>query len=459
VPTTPDTVARYRAIFEQFLLTPIELEREEALLAATELSKETLPRRVSMDEILTLHQAVQRSVAQDWAGQPAGSAKRQAHGALAEGASAPLATALLLPHLLADQARAERRWHKEHGKLAAIFGQTADMILVFDASGHLEYLNPAFEKATGWPLSIAATPGGAYWPDGLAAGITGRHRLLQQRSDGSEFLASWSISSIYADDGELQCRVCIGRDVTLQRKIEEGMRENDKLRAVATLAAGVAHDFNNLLGSMLGLAELCQVEAVPGSRQAANLEGIVQASRKAATLVGQLLSFARQTPVHFQPVSLRRFLSDSQPLLAAGLPADVQLSIDVGEALPVDADVVQLEQVLLNLVKNAAYAMRQSGGLVRIVADRTPGSDREEPAHWARIAVIDQGDGIDPEVLPRIFDPFFSTKPVGEGTGLGLAAARGIVEAHGGRIEARSTPGTSTTFTLLLPLREAAPAP
>jgi signal transduction histidine kinase len=241
---------------------------------------------------------------------------------------------------------------------------------------------------------------------------------------------------------------------------EEGLRQNDKLRAVATLAAGVAHDFNNLLGSIVGLAELCALQAAPGSTQARNLAGILQASRHAAGLVGQLLSFARESPMQRRAVPVATLLAGSEPLLAASLPRGQVLRLQVLQDSRVAVDAAQIEQVLLNLVKNAGQAAGADAGQaeVLLVADLAPADQRlDGGAPTARLRVIDHGPGIAADVLPRIFEPFFTTKPVGEGTGLGLAAAHGIARHHGGALTVHSQPGVETVFSLLLPVLPAGP--
>ncbi|MCW7541921.1 ATP-binding protein [Aquabacterium sp. A7-Y] len=257
-------------------------------------------------------------------------------------------------------------------------------------------------------------------------------------------------------------------DVTDQQQLDERLRDHDKLQAITQLAAGVAHDFNNLLGSMIGLAELCQADATPGSRQLRNLGRIVDAGEKAAALVRQLLDFARQTPQRLETVSLAQLVERCRALLAAGLPLGVCVAIRVDEDCRVEVDQAQLEQCLLNLVNNAAYAMRRGGGQVRLTVDviETP-PDLVDAGHatprMARLRIADSGEGIPPELLSKIFEPFFTTKPVGEGTGLGLAAVHGIVAHHGGQVLVQSEPGAGTVVSVLLPpappAREPTPSP
>jgi signal transduction histidine kinase len=281
------------------------------------------------------------------------------------------------------------------------------------------------------------------------------HRALQA---GGRFAVQWSVTPILGRAGDVRSYVCVGRDVTREEQIECGLRENDKLRAVAVLAGGIAHDFNNLLGSILGLAELCEIEAPPGTRLARNSGRIGLAAGKAATLVRQLLDFSRQTPATLEPTRISELIAHAGGLLRAALPPDVTLSTTVAEDSTVRIDLVQMEQVLLNLTRNAAQAMGNRGGEIRIVVDRAePGRGHAAVgamanARHARLRVADNGEGIAPEAMPKIFEPFFTTKPVGEGAGLGLAAVHGIIGSHDGVIEVASEAGTGTTFSLYLPL-------
>jgi signal transduction histidine kinase len=196
------------------------------------------------------------------------------------------------------------------------------------------------------------------------------------------------------------------------------------------------------------------MDAVAETTQSRNLQRIIDAAGKAGALVRQLLDFSRQTPPQMEALRLSALLARTRPLLAAALPPGVQLQAQADADSLVQLDPSQMEQVLLNLVNNAAHAMRRDGGTVRIVVDHGEGGLGMPP--MARLRVIDSGEGIAPALLPKIFEPFFTTKPVGVGTGLGLAAVHGIVTRHGGQIAVASEPGHGTTFTLLLP---AAPVP
>ncbi|WP_119155065.1 ATP-binding protein [Caldimonas tepidiphila] len=306
---------------------------------------------------------------------------------------------------------------------------------------------------------------------GIAPEHRERLRALASRAAASNTGGSCQLRLVRAEGEPMWCeinavprRLPDGRirwsgylaDVTHDRRIQERIRENDKLRLGSMLAMGVAHDFNNLLGTLRGSLELALLDAPADSRQQRHLSRALQASERAATLVRQLLDYARQTPS--RPVALRlgSFLHELRPLLELALPAPVGLAIEVAQECEVAADVIQLEQVLLNLVRNAGHALRGRGAQdVELLLDALPADRSPLKCPSARLRVRDHGCGIAAEHLGDVFQPFFTTKPVGEGTGLGLAATQGIVTGHGGRIEVQSTPGVSTTFTVWLPLAAA----
>ena len=444
--------ARYRAALARFLLTADELARETELLEAGDIGKQGLREGLASDQMLELHRAAQAALADAWRASPDGRREACAHESLARGDGTPMMLALTLPHQLDQLAHHEHRWRREHGTLVALFDQTGDLIVIVDAQGRLEDANAAFLRATGWDKAELLAGPLARWNAPLPAAGTEQHRAEQPRRDGSVFTVDWSVSPVFARDGQLLSHVCIGRDVTRQRQVEDGLRENDKLRAVATLAGGIAHDFNNLLGSIVGLAELCALEAVEGSRQARNLGRIRQAGAKAAVLVRQMLDFSRQTPKAARRMTVGELLAHAAGLVRPTLPGKVQLALAVEADSTVCVDLVQMDQVLMNIAGNAACAMRERGGTIRIVADRAEPAAGPRGAAHVRLRVIDEGEGIAPDLLGKIFEPFFTTKPVGEGTGLGLAAVHGIVSSHDGQVEVCSEPGVGTTFSLFLPV-------
>jgi signal transduction histidine kinase/ActR/RegA family two-component response regulator len=237
-----------------------------------------------------------------------------------------------------------------------------------------------------------------------------------------------------------------------------------KMEAVGTLAGGIAHDFNNILTGILGHAQLLSGALKPGSSEESNLKQVVAAAERAAALVKKILAFSRQTPGERRLVTVSQVAGEALSLLRAGLPAGIEIRChaDTDEDV-VHADPTQLHQVFMNLGTNASHAMGSQGGVleVRIELSKIKNPYLElVPGEYVLITVRDSGCGMSPEVISRIFDPFFSTKPVNEGTGLGLAVVHGIVLDHGGAIDVDSRVGGGTCFRIWLPAaRSKADAP
>ncbi|MBN9419476.1 hypothetical protein ABS71_05915 [bacterium SCN 62-11] len=235
----------------------------------------------------------------------------------------------------------------------------------------------------------------------------------------------------------------VTQDITLQRKLEEQLRESQKMEAVGRLAGGVAHDFNNLLTVIQGYTVILEAEPDPETSQEA-IESIRLAGDRAAALTAQLLAFSRRTFVEAQVFDIHPLIQRSSSLIRSLLGEDTQCDVQLSaEPCVVRMDPTQFEQVLMNLVVNARDAMPQ-GGLLKIQTSRD--------ASQVRIAVKDQGHGMDSEVLEHIFEPFFTTKAMGHGTGLGLAVVHGVVTRWGGTIQVESTLGQGTTFHICFPL-------
>uniref|UniRef100_C6E018 histidine kinase n=1 Tax=Geobacter sp. (strain M21) TaxID=443144 RepID=C6E018_GEOSM len=245
------------------------------------------------------------------------------------------------------------------------------------------------------------------------------------------------------------------------RKTEKELRQAQKMEAVGTLAAGIAHDFNNILTSILGFTDMVLHKIPEGEMGRREMEQVFVSAQRAADLVRQILSFSRRNDQERQPVHVSGIIEDTCKLLRSSLPATVEfvteffVSEDDDKVL---ADPIQLHQVLMNLCTNAAHAMQPDGGTLTITLTAaeagSPGltslpvlTSRD----YIRVAVSDTGRGIEPLVLERIFDPYFTTKPAGEGTGLGLAVVQGIVKNHGGAITVHSEPGKGTCFEVFLP--------
>lgn len=228
-----------------------------------------------------------------------------------------------------------------------------------------------------------------------------------------------------------------------ERDLHAQLQHRQKLEALGTLAGGIAHDMNNTLVPILALSKRAMTQAAAGSRERANLEIIYHASEHARDLVKQILAFSRKENVDKTRIHLGPIARDALQMMRASLPTTLALIERVDDVPSILGDSGQIRQVIINLVTNAAQAIGETSGTITV---------RVDAAHdWARINVADTGCGIDELHLPRLFDPFFTTKEAGQGTGLGLSVVHGIVTAHGGRIEVKSTPGRGAEFIVILP--------
>jgi len=233
-----------------------------------------------------------------------------------------------------------------------------------------------------------------------------------------------------------------------------------------TLAGGIAHDFNNILGGILGYTELALDDVPEDSVIHINLRQILKAGHRAKDLVKQILSFSRQKEQERQPVSLSYIVKEVVRLLRASLPATIAINHDIKvDPDIIQADPTQIHQVIMNLSTNGAHAMKERGGTLDINLAGTVLDEEDilfydgmRPGKYIKLTVSDTGHGMEPYILERIFEPYFTTKEQEEGTGLGLAVVHGIVKSHDGIIKVYSEPGKGTIFHILFPLIDAGAA-
>ncbi len=252
----------------------------------------------------------------------------------------------------------------------------------------------------------------------------------------------------------------IFRDITERKRLEEEVRQAQKMEVVGRLAGGIAHDFNNLL--MVILTQVAKIQNLPKRAQLLqHAETIRTAAEKAASLTKQLLAFGRKQVLMLQVLDLNELLGDVKAMLSTLPSEQIQLMvIPSSQPLPVKVDPGKIEQVIMNLAVNACDAM-PSGGVLKIKTSRVlkavPGTiATNQPAAYAMVEVTDTGSGIEAETKSHLFEPFFTTKPIGKGTGLGLSTVYGIVKQSGGSIEVDSVPGEGTTFRVYFPIVEQA---
>lgn len=250
-------------------------------------------------------------------------------------------------------------------------------------------------------------------------------------------------------------------NITKEQNLEKQLLQSQKLEAIGTLAGGIAHDFNNILTSIINSTELAIGDIESGSRTETDLARVLKAARRGGRLVQQILSFSRPSKEGFRPTDLRLVVQEVIQLLQASLPANITVH---NRALPeksffVHADPTQMHQAILNLCTNSFHALRLTGGAIDIdlahMVDELAPPDHAAGQHFIRLSVSDNGPGILPEILDKIFDPFFSTKNKTEGTGLGLAVVLGIVKSHHGSIQVHSGDTGGAIFTIVLPEAQA----
>jgi two-component system cell cycle sensor histidine kinase/response regulator CckA len=300
---------------------------------------------------------------------------------------------------------------------------------------------------------------GARLKDAVTAGRTDETPLDLRFAGEDGKSASVYLTRLEDADGVISAPILHFFDTTVHRRLEVQFAQSQKMQAVGQLAGGIAHDFNNLLTVMIGFCDLILQRHRPGEQTFADIMQIKQNSNRAANLVRQLLAFSRQQTLQPKVLDVTDVLAELSNLLRRLIGVNITLSMVHGRDLGlVRVDQVQLEQVIINLAVNARDAMKDVGGTLTItttneVVERPMrrGTDVMPPGEYVHIDVTDTGHGISPEIVERIFEPFYSTKEVGSGTGLGLSTVYGIVTQTGGFVHVASVPDEGTTFSIYLP--------
>jgi two-component system, cell cycle sensor histidine kinase and response regulator CckA len=347
-----------------------------------------------------------------------------------------------------------------------------DMIAVVDSNGKRVYNSPSYQRILGYgPDELEATSSfEQVHPDdrqivvdaAAEARRTGAGRRIEYRmrhKDGRWIILESTASPVINAKGEVENLVIVNRDISERRRLEEQLRQSQKMDAIGRLSGGVAHDFNNLLGVIIGYAEILQ-ERIPESDQMrAPVDQIIKAGNRASSLTKQLLAFSRQQVLEPKILLLNAVVSDTEKMLRRLIGEDIELLTSLDSSLgKIRADQGQIEQVIMNLVVNARDAMPEGG---RLVIETTNFEIDDEfvrryaypvlPGAYILLTVSDNGIGMDTATQQRIFEPFFTTKEKGKGTGLGLSLVYGVVKQSGGYIDVVSARGKGTTFNIYLP--------
>jgi PAS domain S-box-containing protein len=368
-----------------------------------------------------------------------------------------------------------RQTEQERLVLSSAIEQAAELIVIIGVDGKVSYVNPVMESFIGYDrpavLGInlfqqdSPVYGKGFYQkirDVITSGNTWKGEITAQRRDGMLCNLRSTVTAIRDHCGSVIGYLAISRDVTAETRMEKQIRQAQKMEAIGTLAGGIAHDFNNILGAIMGYTEMSLVSLLTETPVYANLREVMAAAQRAKNLIQQIMTFSRQSEQEVKPVRIKPIVQETINFLKASLPSTIEIrqSFET-ETDIVLADATQLHQVIMNLCTNARQAMMPHGGVLavglqQVTLDTADIMDRPDmsPGPYLMLSVRDSGCGMEPAVLEKIFDPFFSTKQPGEGTGLGLSVVHGILQGCHGAIKVSSTPGTGTEVLVYLPLSD-----
>ena len=295
-----------------------------------------------------------------------------------------------------------------------------------------------------------------------------RHDLIPNvefpllKKDGSIAMVDYMARIGRDEEGHFIRTHCAFMDITESRKLEEQLRQSQKMEAVGTLAGGIAHDFNNILAVILGNTELAAFDIPDSNPAAMSLKAIRQASLRAKDMVQQLLAFSRKSDEKSRPFNMTPIIKESMKMLRSAVPTSVAFKQHLsGDLCNVQGDATQIHQIVMNLVTNAAHAMSEEGGLLEVNLENITLQEEKScfdwvlsPGKYVRLKIGDTGEGIAPAIIERIFEPYYTTKEVGKGTGMGLSVVHGIVKRHGGGIRVESEVEKGTIFEIYFPALE-----
>lgn len=356
-------------------------------------------------------------------------------------------------------------------RLATAIEQAAEAVVITDSSAVIQYVNPAFEKVTGFLSSEVLGQKPSILKSGMHdddfyrqlwstinSGMVWSGRFINKRKDESLYYEDATISPVRDFSGQINNFVAVKRDVTETIDLTRQLLHSQKMEAIGTLAGGIAHDFNNLLQVVMGYCEILKGSPNRTEADCSDLDKIYAAGKRGAELVSKLLTFSRNEQVKLLPTDLNMEIIQIRDLLARTIAKSIEIKLELSDNLDqVYADRSQLAQLIMNLAVNARDAMPDGGTLLIRTENAYINDDycrqflKAAPGPYVCLIVSDTGTGMDKCTMDHIFEPFFSTKEVGKGTGLGLATVYGIVTNHGGHITCSSERAKGSTFTIYFP--------
>ncbi len=352
-----------------------------------------------------------------------------------------------------------------------------DPLVTIDPKGMISDVNRAAENITGCSREqLIGTDFTNYFSDPQKArsgykqafkeGLVRDYSLEIQHQDGHLTPVLYN-ASVYADEsGKVIGVIAAARDITEKNRLERQLRHSQTMEVIGTLAGGIAHDLNNIVAGIIGLGEMVIEDLPRGDPNHRKLELILKGAFRGRDVIRQILAFSRKNEPEKKPVSMGLIINEAIPFIRASLPSTIEIRQNIfTQSDLIEGDKTQIHQVILNLCTNAAYAMRDRGGILEITLkdERFEANDPDLPldlksGSYLKLSVSDTGSGIGPEVIERIFVPFFTTKSIGEGTGLGLSVVHGIVKSHNGIIKVYSQSGQGSVFHVFLPKMVSKPA-
>ncbi len=370
-------------------------------------------------------------------------------------------------------------------KLRALFDKSFQYTGILSPSGVLEKVNQSALKMGGLTGSdvlfkpVWETP---WWPPGAARqlklhfrqameGRLVRFETTNLSEDQGIRNVDISIKPVKNEAGNIEFLILEGRDITDvkhaesdKRKLAVQLEKAQKMEAIGTLAGGIAHDFNNILSSIFGYTQLAQMHLASPEKAKNHMDQVLKGAQRAAALVQQILTFSRQTEYQKKPLKIHLIIKESLKLLRSSIPTTIDIQTDIRSRAMVLADPTQMHQVILNLCTNAYHAMLAKGGTLTVMLEKQHMDQKDmSPGHpvktgeYIKITVKDTGHGMDEKTLAKAFDPYFTTKEVGRGTGFGLALVQAIVAEHQGFVTAESQPGKGSAFFVYIPIAASDP--
>lgn len=363
--------------------------------------------------------------------------------------------------------------HDELTRLATAVEQAGESLVITDLSGNIQYVNPAFTRATGYTAQEARGQNPRILQSGehspqfyeemwatLSAGETWRGNLINRSKDGTRFHEFATITPLRRGDGKSYGYVAVKRDITKQIELERQLFQSQKMEIMGQISGQIAHDFRNVLTVIQGQVDLLLHDPLTPEKIRLDLEDVLDAAERATALTRNLMLFSRgQDEPETEVVDIVEHLKNSQSLFSAALGKMIRFDLVFNvSAANLKIDTTRFDQVIMNLLVNARDALPRGG---KVQVELAHASEEElnslpsstvHPTRMIHLSVADDGPGMQPEVADRAFQPFFTTKERGRGTGLGLATVKAIIKQHGGHISLESLPGIGTTFHIFLPV-------